>query len=131
MDDKQDISDGELPNSPDWKWNLAADYQLELESMPFYGFLNLTYVWQDEVNFDLLQNPLSEHDSYGVGDFSVGINDKNDRYRITAFVNNFTDENFSATIIDYRQVYGGARALLGSLPRASQRYYGVRVRFNF
>jgi iron complex outermembrane receptor protein len=131
VDDKQDISDGELPNSPDWKWNLAADYQLELESMPFYGFLNLTYVWQDEVNFDLLQNPLSEHDSYGVGDFSVGINDKNDRYRITAFVNNFTDENFSATIIDYRQVYGGARALLGSLPRASQRYYGVRVRFNF
>jgi iron complex outermembrane receptor protein len=131
VDGLQDIYDGELPNSPDWKWNVAADYHLELESMPFYGFLNLTYVWQDEVSFDLLQSPLNEHESYGVGDFNVGINDKDDRYRVTAFVNNFTDENFSATIVDYRQVYGGARALLGSLPRGSQRYYGVRVRFNF
>jgi iron complex outermembrane receptor protein len=132
---KQDISDGELPNSPDWKWNVVADYYLELEGMPFYGFLNFTYVWQDEVGFDLLQSPLMVHDSYGVGDFSFGINDKkNDRYRITAFVNNFTDENFSATVIDYRQVYGGnaaPAALLGSLQRGSQRYYGVRVKFNF
>ena len=131
VDAKQDISNGELPNSPDWKWNIAADYHLELDSMPFYGFLNLTYVWQDEVGFDLLQNPLTEHDSYGVGDFNFGINDKDDRYRVTAFVNNFTDENFSATIVDYRQVYGGARALLGSMPRASQRYYGMRLKFNF
>jgi iron complex outermembrane receptor protein len=89
--------------------------------MPFYGFLNLTYVWQDEFNSSLLQNPLTEHDSYGVGDFNFGINDKDDRYRITAFV------------LDYRDVYGGGttRSLLGSNPRASQRYYGMRVRFNF
>ncbi len=131
VDAEQNISNGELPNSPDWKWNIAADYQLELESMPFYGFLNLTYVWQDEVGFDLLQNPLTKHDSYGVADFNFGINDKDGRYRITAFVNNFTDENYSATIIDYRQVYGGSRALLGSLQRDSQRYYGVRAKFNF
>jgi iron complex outermembrane receptor protein len=133
VDKKQDISNGELPNSPDWKWNVAADYHLELDSMPFYGFVNLTYVWQDEVNFSLLQNPLAEHDSYGVGDFNFGINDKDDRYRVTAFVNNFTDESFSLTVLDYRDVYGGGttRSLLGSNPRASQRYYGMRVRFNF
>jgi iron complex outermembrane receptor protein len=101
--------------------------------MPFYGFLNLTYVWQDEFNSSLLQNPLTEHDSYGVGDFNFGINDKDDRYRITAFVNNFTDESFSLTVLDYRDVYGGGttRSLLGSNPRAAQRYYGMRVRFNF
>ncbi|MEH6569611.1 MAG: TonB-dependent receptor [Halioglobus sp.] len=132
IDRQQDIVDGELNNSPDWKWNIVADYHLELNSMPFYGFLNLSYVWQDDVNFNLLQSPVMVHDSYGVGDFNFGINDKaNDRYRITAFVNNFTDENYSATVVDFRAVYGGAEAVYGVLPRNSQRYYGIRAKFNF
>ena len=134
VDGQQDISGGELPNSPDWKWNVGADYRLELDSMPFYGFLNFSYVWQDEVSFSLLQNPVSVHDSYGVGDFNFGINDKdNDRYRITVFVNNFTDENYSATVVDFRDVYGGGDtvAVYGILPRKSQRYYGVRAKFSF
>ena len=132
LNGQQDIANGDLPNSPEWKWNLAADYHLELDSMPFYGFLNVSYVWQDEVGFSLVQNPLTIQDSYGVGDLSFGINDKaNDRYRITAFVNNFADENFSATIVDFRSVYGGARSLLNAMPRGAQRYYGVRAKFNF
>lgn len=133
VNDKQDIADGELPNSPEWKWNVVADYHLELEGMPFYGFLNLAYVWQDEVNFSLLQAPVRQHDSYGIGDFSLGINDKNDdRYRLTLFVHNFTDESYSNTIVDATgPLYGGARALLNAIPRGAQRYYGVRAKFNF
>ena len=68
------------------------------------------------------------------GDFNFGINDKdNDRYRITVFVNNFTDENYSATVVDFRDVYGGGDtvAVYGILPRKSQRYYGVRAKFSF
>lgn len=132
MDGTQDLAGGALPNSPEFKWNLAADYQAELASMPFYGFVNLSYVWQDEVNFSLVQNPLTVHDSYGVGDFSFGINEKeNNRYRVTAFVNNFTDENFRSGIADLRQLYGGATSLTNVLSRGSQRYYGVRLKLAF
>ena len=129
---EQDASGGELPNSPDWKWTLLADYRIEMASMPFDGFLNFSYVWQDEVQFRLDQNPLSTYDSYGVGDFSLGIHERdNDRYRITLFVNNFTDENFSSRITDWRGLFGGATSLTNIFARNSQRYYGVRAKYNF
>jgi iron complex outermembrane receptor protein len=128
----QDIDDGDLPNAPEWKWNIVADYHLELESMPFYGFANFSYVWQDEVNFDLFQNPLRSHDSYGVGDLNIGITEKEEeRYRITLFVNNIADENYRGRINDFRQLYGGKTAMLQTFPRNSQRYYGLRAKFNF
>ncbi|MCX2982034.1 TonB-dependent receptor [Halieaceae bacterium IMCC14734] len=132
IDGTQDISGGDLPNSPEWKWNIVADYQADLGSMPFYGFVNASYVWQDEVNFSLLQNPLTAQDSYGVGDLSIGINEKDKgRYRVTAFVNNFTDENYRSGIADLRQLYGGATSLANIFARNSQRYYGVRLKYSF
>lgn len=128
----QDLGGALLPNSPEWKWNLVADYRLELSSMPFYGFVNLSYVWQDDVQFRLDQNPLTTHDSYGVGDFSLGINERDeDRYRVTLFVKNFADENYRSGIADWRQLYGGATALTNTLTRNSQRYFGVRAKFKF
>jgi iron complex outermembrane receptor protein len=127
----QDISGGELPNSPEWKWNVVADYRMDFDGLPFSGFANLSYVWQDDINFSLLQNPVTAHDSYGVGDLNLGINDDNGRYRITLFVNNFTDENYRSGLVDYRGLYGGAIALANSFSRNSQRYYGVRAKFSF
>jgi iron complex outermembrane receptor protein len=103
---------------------------MDFDGLPFSGFANLSYVWQDEVNFSLLQNPETAHDSYGVGDLNIGINDNNDRYRVTLFVNNFTDENYRSGLVDYRGLYGGAIALANSFSRNSQRYYGVRVKFS-
>lgn len=132
IDGRQDASGGDLPNSPDWKWNLRADYIVEMASMPFDGFLNFSYMWQDEVQFRLDQNPLSVYDSYGVADFSLGINERDsDRYRVTLFVNNITDENYSSNITDWRQLFGGKMSLTNVFTRNSQRYYGIRVKYNF
>lgn len=132
IDRLQDASGGDLPNSPEWKWTLMADYHIEMASMPFDGFLSFSYVWQDEVQFRLDQNPLTTYDSYGVGDFSLGINERdNDRYRVTLFVNNVADETYSSRIVDWRQLYGGSMALSNTFARNSQRYYGVRAKFNF
>ena len=66
IDGVRDLSGADLPLSPKWKWNIVADYRLELASMPFYGFLNLSYVWQDEQQMRLDNNPLTIHDSYGI-----------------------------------------------------------------
>lgn len=132
IDDSQDISGGTLPVSPDWKFNIMADYRAEFERMPFYGFFNLSYVWQDEVQYSLNQNPLTIQDSYGFSDLSIGINERaNDRYRFTFFVNNLTDENYRSGIADLRNLYGGSTALVNSFARNSQRYYGLRAKFAF
>lgn len=128
---QQDIINGELPNSPDSKFSLIADYTVELSNLPFYGFANLSYVWQDSVNFSLTQNPLTEHSSYGVANLSIGINDNDDRYRVTAFVNNLSDENFRTGLADLGQLYGNAIAITNNFSRASQRHAGVRLKISF
>ena len=53
----QDLGGKPLNNSPDWKATVGARYFQPLESMPFDGFVNVNYQWQDEVIFDLDQNP--------------------------------------------------------------------------
>lgn len=128
----QDIIGGDLPNAPELKYSLAADYQFAVGSMPFNGFVNVSYTWQDDVNFDLLQSPLAKQDSYGVANLSVGIKEsENARYEVTAFINNLTDEHYRAGIADLRQLYGGAMSLANIWSRDSKRYYGLRLKFTF
>ncbi|MCB1691103.1 MAG: TonB-dependent receptor, partial [Halioglobus sp.] len=132
VNDTQNLDGEPLPNSPEWKYNLMANYHIELDSLPFYGFVNAGYTWQDDVNFDIKQNPLTVQDSYGVAMASIGISEKTtDQYRVTLFVNNLTDENYRAGIADVRDLFGGDLALGQVLPRSAQRYYGVRLRYSF
>jgi iron complex outermembrane receptor protein len=128
----QNLEGADLPNAPGWKYNLAANYQLELQSMPFYGFFDLSYTWQDDIHFGVTDNPLAVQDSYGIASASFGISERNsDLYQVTLFVNNFTDESYSVATSDIRNLFGGKLALIQNLPRESQRYWGVRVKFNY
>lgn len=128
----QDIRGGLLPNSPETKFNIGFDYVQPFANMPFDGFVLLNYVWQDEVNFNLLQAPLTVQDSYGIANLSFGISEKsNENYRITAFVNNLTDENYRSSVADLRQLYGGATSFAQVHGRNSERHFGVRVRVGF
>jgi iron complex outermembrane receptor protein len=72
----QDLSGEPLNNSPDWKITVGARYFQPLESMPFDGFVNVNYQWQDEIIFDLKQNPGTVQDSYGIANISAGIRER-------------------------------------------------------
>jgi len=62
----------------------------------------------------------------------VGISDTGDeRYRITLFVNNLTDENYRSGLADLGLLYGGANAQANVWGRNSQRYFGLRAKFSF
>ncbi|MDH3994339.1 MAG: TonB-dependent receptor, partial [Gammaproteobacteria bacterium] len=75
---------------------------------------------------------LTVQDSYGIASASFGISERNsDLYQVTLFVNNFTDESYAVAVSDIRNLYGGKLALVQNLPRESQRYWGVRVKFNY
>ena len=132
IDDLQDLSGADLPNSPKWKYSLVADYQHPLGDLPFLGFLNASYVWQDSINFSQSQDPRTEFGSYGVLNLRIGINDKaSDRYRLTAFVNNLLDENYLSGMVALDPLFGGALATANIYSRDSQRYYGVELKLNF
>lgn len=132
IDGTQDIRGGRLPNAPESKFNIGIEYEQAFDSMPFDGFLLFSYVWQDDVQFALTQHPRTIHDSYGVANLSFGINERaNDRYRVTAFVNNLTDENYRSSLADLGALYGGADAFAQTFSRNSERHAGVRLKFSF
>ena len=127
--DAQDLSGKDLANSPDLKFNIAGDWTIPLDSLPFDGFVNFSYQWQDDVNFDLLQNPATVQDSYGIFNLSLGINDPDLRYRVTLFMNNVTDEKYVTSITS--SGFYSAPVLSQQVPRGAERYAGLRLKFNF
>ena len=128
----QDLSGKELNNSPDVKFTVAGNYTRPFDDLSFDGFLNASYVWQDELNFTLLGNPRATQDAYGIFNLSAGITSKDDVYQVTAFVNNVFDQSYIGGVLDLSNIlFGGQEALAGFIPRGADRHAGVRVRWNF
>ncbi|HYC02957.1 MAG TPA: TonB-dependent receptor [Azospirillaceae bacterium] len=117
----------DLPYSPDWKFSFNADYLIPTgESLPFDMIFNTTYAWQSAQQFDLFSRAQdTAQESYGTWDVALTFADKEDRYAITASVQNITDEYFTTA-----KVRNGT-FIRYQVPREAQRIMGVRARVNF
>ena len=126
----QDLSGSTLANSPKFKYNIAATYNVEIPSMPFDGFLTAEWAHQSRVKLDLTGSPVSYQDAYGVLNGSIGIQGRDDAdFRVAFFVNNLLNQHYVASI-----GYTGssnAQAVAQLLPRNSRRYFGIRTRVGF
>jgi iron complex outermembrane recepter protein len=131
VDGYQNIDGGELPSAPEWKYAIFLEYQHYLDSMPFDGFLGVNYSWQDDVTFDINQDPNLYQDSYGIANLRLGIVDKSSRYKLTAFVNNLFDQQYTSGMRNGSQLYGDQNAFAQMLPRNAFRYWGVNAQYNF
>ncbi len=126
----QDLSGGELPYSPDWKLNLAANYTIPLESQPFDIVLNTSFRAQDDVQLSIDQDRYQRQESYEVVDMSVKLQDKDDRYYVTLFVKNVFNEDYVVNIAAQNEnLLPGAYAQL--FPRNYERRFGVTFRYNW
>lgn len=128
----QDLSGKPLNNTPDWKLTLGAQYFRPFESTPYDGFVNVSYRWQDDVTFDLKQNPGSVQQSYGTMNVSAGIRERSlGKYQISLFINNLFDQDYAAAIIDQSGLYAGKTAYAQLVPRNARRYAGLRMKYLF
>lgn len=128
----QDLAGKPLNNSPDWKVTVGAQYFRPFESMPYDGFVNVNYRWQDEITYDLEQNPNSVQQSYGTVNISAGIRERSlGKYQVSLFINNLFDQDYAAAIIDQTGLYGGETAILHLVPRDAHRYAGLRMKYSF
>ena len=124
----QDLSGADMPNSPDWAFNLGANYFLPIESQPFNAFVRGNYFWQDDVQYDTTNNPLHVGDAYGTLDLYLGVADKRGRYSAQFFVLNALDE-FYVSSLSGQQVVGIEAA--HGLAYTYKRRLGVSLRVDF
>jgi len=120
----QAIDGGRVPNSPTWKYNVAATYVVKSGGLPVDLDFNAGYVWTGRQQLLLNQDPEGKIGSYGLVNLSVGASSKDGNYRAEFFVQNLTDKFYVTAI-------GAAQSLPGSkiqfLPRDESRYVGVRL----
>jgi iron complex outermembrane receptor protein len=126
----QDLDGGDLPQAPDWKLTLAANYLVPLDEMPFDLALKGNYRYQDEVQFLIEQDEYTTQDSYGILDLSLALEDKSDHYTVTLFVKNVTDKWYVSRIVAGADTFT-PNGYVHQVPRYAERTVGIEGRYRF
>jgi len=127
----QDLSGKPLFNVPKWNANVSAQYEVPFGGSSYRAVFNAAYRWQSDVIFNLLQDPDSVQEAYGVANFAVGV--RNEHWKLTAFVNNAFDESYALTRgrDSHFNLPPGGNAINWKPARDSARYVGARASITF
>lgn len=123
-----DMDGANAPNTPELAYNIGISHIFPIDGQSFDIHGSLNYVWQDEVNFPLNGDPQLAQDSYGLLNFSLSMVDKEDRYEVTLFGRNITDEQFYS---DSSESSGFIARQYVRVTRGAQAFYGLRLKYNF
>ena len=82
-----------LNSSPEWTFNLAGKYTLNLADMGS-AYVWLGYVWQDDVFFRIDNDPRLRQDAYGLLNARTGYVSANENWEIALWGRNLTDEEY-------------------------------------
>jgi iron complex outermembrane receptor protein len=137
----QNLAGKTLPNAPKVKINLGGQYDLMLPSQNFNGFLAGSTRYQSRTQFSLNQDPNTIQGAYAITNVSLGVKDKQDRYKLTFLVNNLFDKRY-ATGLNNAIANGtwspkapntpvAVNTTEWMPPRDFQRYFGARLDLTF
>lgn len=123
----QDITGGDVPNSPNTKLTLSAKYDIYLEgSMDM--FLSANYRWRDEAQTNQNQSPDLILPSYGVLDLTVGVQADDGQWTAALFAKNALDDNFVSQL---NPGFLDPANTSMYLTRDYQRYIGLEFTYRF
>jgi len=129
-DGSRDLSGGDLPYTPKWKLNLSTDYTVPLERVPAELVFGADLRAQDDVLYEISQDPYTREDSYTVVDARLALAGTERGYRLTGFVKNVFDENY-ATLIFAHGNEVMPHGYIHRVPKYANRTYGVELRYDF
>ena len=127
----QDLSGKRLSNAPRTKLNLGATYNFAVGESGYSGIANINGQYQSSVNYDLAANPLAEQKGYGTVNGSIAFFNPAQDVKLTFYVNNLFDKSYASFVGDNYNVFGNVHVLTQTLPRNSDRYFGVRMKVDF
>lgn len=127
--DLQDLSGGDLPFSPDWKLNLTGTYSIPLDNGLKVDLLGAVRA-QDDVLYSITQDDNTVQDAYTIVDTSIALLGPENRWKVTAFVKNVTDEFYASVIFANNPniVPNGYNHIYGKL---AERTYGLELRYKW
>lgn len=126
--DTQNIRGKTLPNTPDYKYNLAVQYDLPMADMPVDGYALLSYVYTDDLHYDVKQDVLRQQKGYDMLNLTLGFMDKEGRYEVQIYGKNILDDHYYA---DMGEAFGALGRMFGRTPRNAQAYWGAKFKYNF
>jgi iron complex outermembrane receptor protein len=125
------VADGtRLGSAPEWKGSATANYRvrsfsavdIELGAEADYQSSQISQFDPSAVN-----RALTTIHPYALVNISLGLVDKNDKWRITGQIKNLFDESFAAAIT----TGGPGGTLRYIIPREADRYFGITAHYNF
>ena len=126
----QDLSGKTLFDAPKWQFNLNGEYSRPLTDT-IGVVMNFSYRWQSGVWKNLLHDPESFQDGYGIFNLGAGVEIR--RWKLMVFCNNLFDQSYAMTKVRDTTwnitPYGSTvtNATRWTPGRDSSRYLGVRV----
>ena len=88
-----DLSGTRIQNTPEWQHNLLVHHEIELGNER-YAFIGGDWAYSDAFNSLVGNDPVFTVDSYNVLNLRGGFAPLDDRWRVTLWVNNVTDEEY-------------------------------------
>lgn len=119
----EDFSGNPLPVSPENTVMGSLDYTTELPG-GWRFTAGTDWIWVDDFNFDVTDDdPYTKGGDYTLGNFRLMFFSPDQSWRVTAFVNNLTDEEYYTN-----KTRRGAEVIAAA---AEGRRYGLRVQYSF
>lgn len=131
IDGSKDVSGETTTYAPDWKTVVGGRYVRDIPGTNLDGFVQLSYRWQSETQYDPNQDPLTLQDAYGITDLSFGLEDQAGRYKVNFYVKNLTDKHYATNLASYTLSSSTQAGLVQFVPKSASRYFGASVSMNF
>ena len=128
----QNLSGARMPNAPKIKFNVGGQYDIKMADRAYDGFITASYRFQSDVLFNINQDPMSAQGAYGIANLGFGIREHKDKYKVTFFVNNLFDKQYSVNNMMSTSGWGPGIVTTSWQPaRDAFRYFGMRFDTKF
>lgn len=123
----QNITGGDVPNSPDTKITLSAKYNFYLDG-DIDMFIGANYRWREESQTNENQAPYLILPSYGVLDLNAGIQADDGKWVLSVFAKNALDDEYVSQLAT--AAFDASNVTM-YLTRDYQRYIGAEFTYRF
>jgi iron complex outermembrane receptor protein len=124
----QNLAGQQAVGAPKVKVNVGPEYRNHLLSTSFQYYANVNYTWQDSIQYELDESPLTRQPSVGLLNAAVGVISDDGHWEARLYGNNLTNKPYYNNLVASAPVVG---ALIGWLPRDFKIYGGISLKYKF